>query len=188
MVRDAAREPVSGRALRYRQEPRPEGLFTYSNYPSAEYLELGFLDLVCFNVYLHQEADFRRYMTHLLGLSGPRPLVLSETGMDTIREGEAHQAKLLQWQTRAAFELGLSGFIVFAFTDEWHTGGAEITDWAFGLVTRERQPKQAFAAVAQVFGNPLPPAPRCSSQGFCRGCGLQRRGDAAAHVSIPSSA
>jgi GT2 family glycosyltransferase len=136
----------------------PDGLFTYSNYPSAEYLDLSFLDLVCFNVYLHQEADFRRYMTHLLGLAGDRPLVLSETGMDTIREGETHQAQLLQWQARAAYEVGLSGFIIFAFTDEWHTGGVEITDWAFGIVTRERQPKQAFSAVAQVFAHPLPPA------------------------------
>jgi O-antigen biosynthesis protein len=135
----------------------PDGLFTYSNYPSAEYLDLSFLDLLCFNVYLHREADFRRYMTHLLGLAGNRPLVLSETGMDTIREGEAHQAELLQWQTRAAFEVGLAGFIIFAFTDEWHTGGSEITDWAFGLITRERKPKQAFAAVAHVFAHPLPP-------------------------------
>ena len=116
----------------------PEGLFTYSNYPSTEYLELNFLDLVSFNVYLHREADFRRYLTHLLAITGDRPLVLSETGMDTIREGEAHQAELLAWQGRAAFEIGLSGFIIFAFTDEWHTGGSEITDWAFGVVTRER--------------------------------------------------
>jgi O-antigen biosynthesis protein len=136
----------------------PQGLYTYSNYPSSEYLDLSFLDLLCFNVYLHREADFRRYMTHLLGLAGDRPVVLSETGMDTIREGEAHQAQLLQWQTRAAFEVGLSGLIIFAFTDEWHTGGAEITDWAFGVVTRERKPKQAFASVAQVFADPLPPA------------------------------
>ncbi len=135
----------------------PEGLFTYSNYPSAEYLELGFLDLICFNVYLHREADFRRYLTHLLAITGDRPLVLSETGMDTIREGEAHQAQLLQWQARAAFELGLCGFIIFAFTDEWYRGGMEITDWAFGIVDRERKPKQAFAAVAQVYAHPLPP-------------------------------
>ncbi len=135
----------------------PDGLFTYANYPSAEYLDLSFLDLLCFNVYLHREADFRRYMTHLLGLAGDRPLVLSETGMDTIREGEAHQAQLLHWQTRAAFEVGLAGFIIFAFTDEWHTGGVEITDWAFGIVTRERKPKAAFSAVAQVFAHPLPP-------------------------------
>lgn len=135
----------------------PEGLFTYSNYPSAEYLELNFLDLVSFNVYLHREADFRRYLTHLLATTYDRPLLLSETGMDTIREGEAHQAELLGWQSRAAFELGLSGFIVFAFTDEWHTGGAEITDWAFGLVTRERKPKLACDAISATFKQQLPP-------------------------------
>jgi glycosyltransferase involved in cell wall biosynthesis len=136
----------------------PDGLFTYSNYPSAEYLELNSLDFVSFNVYLHQEPDFRRYLTHLLATTKDRPLVLSETGMDTIRESEAHQAELLTWQARAAFELGLSGFIVFAFTDEWHTGGAEITDWNFGLVSRERKPKLAFNALAQVFRAPMPPA------------------------------
>ena len=92
-----------------------------------------------------------------MAATGERPLVLSETGMDTIREGEEHQAELLTWQARAAFELGLSGFIVFAFTDEWHTGGAEITDWAFGLVTRERIRKRAFDAVGEVFRSPLPP-------------------------------
>ncbi|HZO81794.1 MAG TPA: glycosyltransferase [Candidatus Binataceae bacterium] len=135
----------------------PDSLFTYSNYPSAEYLDLNFLDLICFNVYLHREADFRRYLTHLMATTGERPLVLSETGMDTIREGEAHQAELLGWQARAAFELGLSGFVVFAFTDEWHTGGAEITDWAFGLVTRERTKKRAFDAVNAVFRGALPP-------------------------------
>ncbi|HEY6299503.1 MAG TPA: glycosyltransferase [Candidatus Binatus sp.] len=136
----------------------PGALFTYSNYPSAEYLDLSFLDFVSFNVYLHREEDFRRYLTHLMGQAGELPLVLSETGMDTISEGEEHQAELLSWQCRAAFELGLSGFIVFAFTDEWHTGGTEITDWAFGLTRRDRSPKLAFDAVGRVFGENLPPA------------------------------
>jgi Glycosyl transferase family 2 len=135
----------------------PDRLFTYSNYPSTEYLDLSFLDIVSFNVYLHNESDYRRYLTHLLAISADRPLMLTETGMDTIREGEEHQAELLGWQSRAAFELGLSGFVVFAFTDEWFRGGAEITDWAFGLVTRERQPKQAFHALKQVFTGALPP-------------------------------
>jgi len=134
----------------------PGALFTYSNYPSAEYLDLSFLDFISFNVYLHREEDFRRYLTHLMGQAGELPLVLSETGMDTIREGEEHQAELLSWQCRAAFELGLSGFIVFAFTDEWHTGGAEITDWAFGLTRRDRSPKLAFDAVGKVFSENLP--------------------------------
>ncbi len=136
----------------------PDTLFTYSNYPSAEYLDLNFLDFVSFNVYLHREADFRRYLTHLMGVTGECPLVLSETGMDTIREGEAHQAELLGWQGRAAFELGLSGFIIFAFTDEWHTGGAEITDWAFGLVRKDRSPKLAVETIERIYGEALPPA------------------------------
>lgn len=144
----------------------PDALFTYSNYPSTEYLDLGFLDFISFNVYLHREEDFRRYFTHLLGQAGELPLILSETGMDTIREGEDHQAELLAWQGRAAFELGLSGFIVFAFTDEWYRGGSEITDWAFGLARRDRSPKPAFEAVAGIFANELPPkltaAPKAS--------------------------
>src|ERR1019366_2076583 len=136
----------------------PDGLFTYSNYPTTEYLDLSFLDFVCFNVYLHREEDFRRYLTHLMAATGERPLILSETGMDTIREGEEHQAELLAWQARAAFEIGLSGFIVFAFTDEWHTGGVEIADWAFGLVKKDRTPKRAFEAVGEIFRGALPPA------------------------------
>ncbi|MGH8012100.1 MAG: glycosyltransferase [Candidatus Binataceae bacterium] len=135
----------------------PDGLFTYSNYPPAEYLDISFLDVICFNVYLHRESDFRRYLTHLMGTTRERPLILSETGMDTIREGEEHQAQLLSWQAQAAFELGLSGFVVFAFTDEWHTGGAEISDWAFGLVSRERQSKRAFHVLGEVFRGPIPP-------------------------------
>jgi hypothetical protein len=144
----------------------PDALFTYSNYPSTEYLDLSFLDFISFNVYLHREEDFRRYFTHLIGQAGELPLILSETGMDTIREGEDHQAELLAWQGQAAFELGLSGFIVFAFTDEWHRGGSEITDWAFGLTRRDRSPKPAFDAVARIFASDLPPklakAPKAS--------------------------
>jgi len=144
----------------------PDALFTYSNYPSTEYLDLSFLDFISFNVYLHREEDFRRYFTHLIGQAGELPLMLSETGMDTIREGEEHQAELLAWQGQAAFELGLSGFVVFAFTDEWYTGGAEITDWAFGLTRRDRSPKPAFDTVARIFANELPPrltaAPKAS--------------------------
>lgn len=135
----------------------PEALFTYGNYPTTEYLALGFLDFISFNVYLHREEDFRRYLTHLMAASGELPLVLSETGMDTIREGEARQAELLLWQSRAVFELGLSGIVVFAFTDEWYRGGAEITDWAFGLTDRARVPKRACETVADVFRGELSP-------------------------------
>ncbi len=156
----------------------PEGLFTYANYPSTEYLDLPFLDFLAFNVYLHREEDFRRYLTHVMALSGDLPLVLSETGIDTLREGEEAQAEFLGWQARAAFELGLAGLVVFAFTDEWYRGGSEITDWAFGLVTRERRPKPAFHATAEVFKGELPPPLADRAQGFGRGRGLRGGSDA----------
>src|SRR5206468_349635 len=43
----------------------PDGLVTYANYPSTEYLDLSFLDFVTFNVYLHDRETFRRYLFRL---------------------------------------------------------------------------------------------------------------------------
>jgi len=40
----------------------PEGLVTYVNYPTTEYLQLPFLDLVCFNVYLESRERFEAYV------------------------------------------------------------------------------------------------------------------------------
>ena len=54
------------------KEIDPAGLFTYSNYPTTEYLDLDFLDFVSFNVYLHREEDFRRYLTHVMASAGER--------------------------------------------------------------------------------------------------------------------
>ncbi len=48
----------------------PDGLVTYVNYPSTEYLELPFLDLTAFNVFLEQEGAFESYMARLQNLSG----------------------------------------------------------------------------------------------------------------------
>ncbi len=77
--------------------------------------------------------------------------------MDSMREGAEHQAETLAWQVRTAFELGVAGTCVFAWTDEWFTGGHLIEDWAFGLVDADRKPKPAFASVAQWYRGPLPP-------------------------------
>ena len=58
---------------------------------------------------------------------------------------------------RTAFEAGVAGTFVFAWTDEWFTGGHLIEDWAFGLVDRERRPKPSFAEVARQYNGALPP-------------------------------
>ena len=137
----------------------PSGLVTYANYPSTEYLKLPFLDFLSINVYLHEEKSFRAYVKRLQNIAGDIPLVLSEFGMDSMRHSENAQADFLEWQVRAAFEEGVSGTMVFAWTDEWYTGGHLIEDWKFGIVDANRQPKLAFEAVAKAYANPLPPLP-----------------------------
>ena len=137
------------------REEDPGALVTYVNYPSTEYLDLPFLDLVCFNVFLEEQAAFESYLARLQNLAGTRPLVLTEIGLDSIRHGDARQAQLVRRQLRSAYELGAAGAFVFAWTDEWYRGGHEIRDWDFGLVDRDRRAKPALAAVAEVFADPV---------------------------------
>ncbi|MDX6689186.1 MAG: hypothetical protein QOG15_643 [Solirubrobacteraceae bacterium] len=134
----------------------PDALVTYVNYPSTEYLDLPFLDLVCFNVFLEDQEAFAAYVARLQNVAGNRPLVLTEIGLDSARNGLEQQADVLRGQLGAAYELGAAGSFVFAWTDEWHRGGHEIRDWDFGLVDRERRPKPALATVAEVFADPVP--------------------------------
>ena len=73
-----------------------------------------FTDFLAFNVYLHREEDFRRYLFHLLNLAGDRPLVLTEIGMDSIREGLKSQARFRSQQLLASFEMGVAGAVIFS--------------------------------------------------------------------------
>jgi O-antigen biosynthesis protein len=129
----------------------PDALVTYVNYPSTEYLQLPFVDLVCFNVFLESGPEFESYLARLQNIAGDRPLLVTETGLDSLRNSEEAQARALDWQVRTVFAAGCAGTFVFAWTDEWYRGGFDIDDWAFGLVSRERQPKQALAAVGRAF-------------------------------------
>jgi O-antigen biosynthesis protein len=138
----------------------PDALVAYVNYPSTEYLQLPFVDIVCFNVFLETGPQFESYLARLQNIAGDRPLVVTETGLDSLRNSEAAQARALDWQVRTAFAAGCAGTFVFAWTDEWYRGGFEIDDWAFGLVDRERQPKQALVAVGRAFSEtPFAPSP-----------------------------
>ena len=140
------------------REEHPGALVSYANFPSSEYLTVDFTDFLCFNVYLHEEGAFRRYIARLHNLAVDKPLVLTEFGVDSMRNGEAEQAAILDWQVGAAFAAGVAGTFVFAWTDEWFTGGHLIENWAFGLVDRDRQPKAALTQVARRYQGPLPPA------------------------------
>jgi len=136
----------------------PTALVTYVNFPTTEYLELPFLDLAAYNVYLENTERLEAYLARLQNLAGDRPLLLAEVGLDSRRHGLFVQAREVERQVRAAFAAGCAGAFVFAWTDEWHRGGHAIEDWDFGLTDRRRRPKPALAAVHRAFEEtPFPP-------------------------------
>src|SRR4030095_17097664 len=96
-----------------------------------------------------------RSRRRLQNIAEEKPLVLTEFGADSIREGEDHQAALLSMMVRTGFESGAAGCFVFSWTDDWFTGGGQIADWAFGVVDAKRGRKPAFWAVQAAA-----PAPR----------------------------
>src|SRR5215211_5213634 len=144
----------------------PEGLVTYVNYPTTEYLQLPFLDFVSFNVYLEEQQRFEAYLARLHNIAGNRPVLMGEIGLDSRSNGEDAQAHSVKWQIRTALASGCAGAVVFSWTDEWFTGGYDIEDWDFGLTDRDRRPKPALAAAREAFVEvPLPadlPRPRVS--------------------------
>ncbi|MCG3147250.1 MAG: hypothetical protein PCFJNLEI_00689 [Verrucomicrobiae bacterium] len=144
----------------------PQRLVTFVNYPPTEFLQPQSLDFISFNVYLHDPKPFSNYLDRLQSLAGDRPLVLAEFGMDSQREGESAKAQFLSGHIEVAFRAGLAGVFIFAFTDDWHTGGSQIENWFFGLTDRERKPRGAFRAVAEQYKRapyfPLPDYPKVS--------------------------
>ncbi|MBT8398739.1 MAG: glycosyltransferase, partial [Gemmatimonadetes bacterium] len=129
------------------KETDPDGLVAYVNYPSTEYLDLPFLDLMAYNVYLESVPRLSSYIARLQNLAGDRPLLMAELGLDSRRNGLKEQARLVPAQVRAAEEGGCAGVFMFSWTDEWHRGGQDVEDWDFGLTARDRSPKPVLEAV-----------------------------------------
>ena len=139
------------RLARVVRDQDPGALVTYVSYPSTEYLQCPFADLISFNVYLESMNRFEAYLPRLQNLAGDRPLLITELGLDSYRAGADAQATMVAGQVRSAFARGAGGVFVYAWTDEWHRGGEDVTDWDFGLVRRDRTPKPALAAVSRAF-------------------------------------
>lgn len=138
------------------READPEALYSYASFPPTEYLLPQNVDFFTFNVYLHRQEDFDRYLARLQNLAEDRPLVMGEFGMDTIRHSEEEQAEMLTWHIQSVVRGGLAGTVLYSWTDEWFRGGMEIMDWNFGLVRRDRTPKLALAAVKKLFAGDEP--------------------------------
>ncbi len=149
----------------------PAALVSYAGYPPSESVLPENVDFYSFNVYLHEQEKFQKYLSRLHSLAGEKPVVLSEFGMDTVRHSEQEQAELLSRFVEDSVRGGAAGAILFSWTDEWFTGGQTITDWKFGLVDEARNPKPSYHAVAKQFLkgdqtvfslHPLENAPRVS--------------------------
>src|SRR5205807_3888849 len=98
------------------------------------------------------------YLGRLQNIAGERPLVMSELGLDGLRNGDGVQARSLDWQVRTAFAAGCAGVVVFSWTDEWYRQGHDVENWGFGLTRADRAPKPALSAVRDAFAEvPFPP-------------------------------
>lgn len=135
----------------------PDAIVTYANYPSTEYLDLNFLDVVLFNVFLESPRNLASYLSRLQNIAGDRPLLLGEMGLDSMRHGEEKQAESVGRQLRTLFSAGCAGGFIFSWTDEWYRGGTDIDDWRFGLTRTDRSAKPALEVTRHVFADlPLP--------------------------------
>ncbi len=146
------------------REEDPEALVTYANHPPCEHLNLGFLDVLSFNVYLEREPEFRAYLARLQSLAGERPVFLAEMGLDSAAHGLRAQARFLERFLTATFEKGFCGATVYAWTDEWSIFHHDIEGWAFGLTTAQRKTKPALEAVERIYKSAL-----CDLRGKERG-------------------
>jgi glycosyltransferase involved in cell wall biosynthesis len=146
------------RIYKWVKDEDPRGLVTYVNYPTTEFIQTPFLDFVSFNVYLENRDDLAKYLRRLQNIAGNRPLLMSEVGLDAMRNGQEKQAAVLDWQIRTCFATGCAGVVIFSWTDEWFRGGAHVDDWAFGLTDHDRNAKPALHVVSQAFRElPFPP-------------------------------
>ncbi len=142
-VRRAIEELIDeGRSL------APRMLFAYASYPSTEYLEPENADFTAFNIYLEDAGAFRSYLKRLHHIAGDRPLVVSEFGLDSRRNGLEAQACLLESALRVSAEEETAGFTVYSWSDRWWNNDAEVLDWDFGLRDRDGLVKPALAALA----------------------------------------
>jgi hypothetical protein len=144
------------RLYRAAKQEDPEGLVTYVNYPTTEYLQLPFLDL-CVSTSTSRRKSVLRPIWRVCRILLVTALYSWARSGSTVAARRVYQADVLDWQIRTIFAGGCAGTFVFAWTDEWHRGGHDIQDWDFGLTDRQRCPKPALTAVCNAFADvPFP--------------------------------
>ena len=131
---------------------------TYVNYPSTEYLDLPFLDLVCFNVFVEDESVLEAYVSLPQNIAGDRPLMLTEVGLDGRRRARRAGA-----QRRAPAAHLLLGPIAHHLRFNRRTGLARVrgrppwAQWRSAFNPMRNPPMSAtMAAWKSAAGHPSP--------------------------------
>lgn len=132
----------------------------YANYPSTEYLEPRNADFTAFNVYLEDREALARYLPRLQNIAGDRPVLITEFGLDTLRNSEEQQAELLEGHLEECLAAGIAGTTFFSWSDRWSSRGESMTNWAFGLTRSDLSEKPALERLRERL--PEAAAPRAS--------------------------
>ncbi len=160
---------------------------SHANWPIGRQLDLSFMDLACFNLYPSwpREVVVAGYGNYIDGVLKPiaagRPLLITEFGQNSLEVTEDRQAQILR-DTWKEIRGRTSGGAVFSFADEWwknYDNPISADDFwhrqyapddekthdldpeeYYGIVTSERAPKPAYAAVRDMFSPPRPRALR----------------------------
>lgn len=128
----------------------------YASFPTTEYLEPRHADFTAFNLYLEDPEALEDYLPRLHHVAGDRPVFIAEFGLDTQRNSEEEQARLLPLAKTLCERAGLSGCTIYAWSDHWKNGGRTIDDWSFGLKRRDGGEKPAVAALGEWKSQPSP--------------------------------
>lgn len=103
----------------------PDHPITHSNWPVAKDLNLGFFDIVSFNLYPLWPPEvvamgYGNYIKEVLQpIAGNKPLLITEFGADSLEATEGGEGRLLLQSWKELRDAGACGGLVFEFADEW---------------------------------------------------------------------
>ncbi len=161
--------------IRSAQKTAPGLPIAYANFPTTEYLEPPSADFTAFNIYLEDSADLKKYLPRLHHLAGDRPVFLTEFGIDTQRNSEELQEKLLSNALTLTRLAGLAGATLYAWSDHWFNNQRSMDEWSFGLLRRDLSEKPALHTLSQLtLPDPLPENPPRFSIIICTRNGQER--------------
>jgi hypothetical protein len=96
-----------------------ELLATCVNAPATEFLEVPNQDLVTFNVMVHDDGAYERYVHRLTLISRNRPLLVSATATGHLGRPAVDRAALLRAELRSGDRHRLAGAFVCSPPDGW---------------------------------------------------------------------